>query len=75
MPRNNGPSGPYITPPPPPPPPLALYIPENVTETVNDEQRAQIAQIELEFGRQVASLVAKSYADILAVLRLRQDAD
>jgi hypothetical protein len=73
MPTNNGPTGPYISlpppPPPPPPPPLALYIPAGVTADANAEQRARIALVEIEFSHRVSSLLAKSYSEVMAILR------
>ena len=69
MPHNNGPGGPYIVVPPPPPPPVALYVPDSVTDTITDEQRAAIAVIELEFAGRVSDLLREAYAKILDVVR------
>ena len=55
--------------PPSPPSPLGLSLPDDVRETATLEQLRRIAQIELEFSNRVAKELAKSYAEVLAVLR------
>jgi hypothetical protein len=70
-----GPNGPYgiVVPPPPPPPPITLYISPAALAAASDEQRLRIAEIELEFSHRVSKELAKAYAEVLSVLRARQD--
>jgi hypothetical protein len=51
-----------------PPNQFDLLLPPNLTDQLSPEKLAKITRIQVRFARGVASLIAKNYAEVLAVL-------